>query len=184
MAIPKALYFAALLPPPNLMEEIRQLKLKIKEKVGASHALKLPAHITLLPPFEMESQGEIGLFDILGSVSNVSTVFEIELEGFGSFRQRVIFIDVGNPEKVKQLQRKLLRSTLTITGANPEGSFHPHVTLATRDLGVLDFNTAWPEFRNKAYSSNFMATAITLFKHNGKTWDILKEFPLIDGFPQ
>ena len=178
MANSKALYFAALLPPPKLKEEIRQLKLEIKEKVGASHALKLPAHITLLPPFKMESHGENNLFETLESVSSETPFFEVELDGFGSFGQRVIFLNVINPERVTLLHRKLLQSTQTITGANPEGSFHPHVTLATRDLGPRDFKTVWQEYKGRTYSSNFTATAITLFKHNGKTWDILKEFPL------
>ena len=178
MAISKALYFAALLPPPKLKEEIRKLKLEIKGKVGASHALKLPAHITLLPPFKMESHGENGLFETLGSVSSEFNVFEVELDGFGSFGQRVIFISVINPEKITLLHRELLQATQTITGANPEGSFHPHITLATRDLGPRDFRIVWQEYKDRTYSSNFTATAITLFKHNGKTWDILKEFPL------
>ncbi|MBK5277935.1 MAG: 2'-5' RNA ligase family protein, partial [Bacteroidia bacterium] len=54
--------------------------------------------------------------------------------------------------------------------------FHPHLTLAFRDLKKPMFEKAWEEFKSKEYSESFAAKHFTLLKHNGKVWESLKDF--------
>jgi len=50
------------------------------------------------------------------------------------------------------------------------------ITLATRDLNLELFTKIWPQFKNKNFKSKFLVNSIFLLKHNGKYWDIFKEF--------
>lgn len=171
----KALYFAALLPPDEILEEIRQLKQEIKEKVGASHALKLPAHITLLPPFWLETEREKEIFEALKSAAKKTEAFQVELSDFGRFGQRVIFVKVGTPDPVIKLYHKLVDATHKIIPFK-EGSLHPHMTLATRDLTKERFLKIWPQFQDRSFQKSFSVRSLYFFRHNGKTWDIYREF--------
>ncbi|WP_029036880.1 2'-5' RNA ligase family protein [Salinimicrobium xinjiangense] len=176
MANSKALYFLALVPPNEVKEEIRQIKLEIKEKYDASHALKLPAHITIIPPFRLEKQQEGDIFKKLKLISSFQAGFTVKLKNFGHFGQRVIFIEVENPQPVMDIYTKA-KTYLPSCFSNPEdSSLHPHITLATRDLKKDKFKEAWQEFKTRTYSGSFEAISLLLFKHNGKSWDIYKEF--------
>jgi 2'-5' RNA ligase len=50
--------------------------------------------------------------------------------------------------------------------------FHPHVTLATRDLPKRDFFDAWPQFEHKPYEVTWQASGISVLRHNRKSWDV------------
>ena len=50
-------YFIALVPESPLRDEVDDFKREIKDRFGAAHALKSPAHITLQMPFHwLESE--------------------------------------------------------------------------------------------------------------------------------
>lgn len=177
MAFSKALYFTALIPPQQVKEEVLKMKLEIKEKSGASHALKLPAHITITPPFRLEEDREQELFNTLKNIAEAQDHFPVELNDFGHFGQRVIFIKVADHEPVKKLHADVSAGLASYLPEVSKSSIHPHFTLATRDLSRENFQEAWKEFSNRSYNNSFLAEALYLLKHNGKTWDIIKKFP-------
>lgn len=176
MAFSKALYFTALVPSQSVKEAVRNLKLEIKEKVGAAHALKLPAHITLIAPVWLQNEQEQAFVEAIREVSKKHSSFPVELKGFGRFDQRVIFLNVVDHEPVKELHRKLMEALKEILSLDEEKKLHPHVTLATRDLPRNQFKEVWEIFKDRKTHLSFKATSITIFKHNGKTWDVLEEF--------
>lgn len=171
------LCFIALVPPEPLKEKVRSLKEEIRRKYGAKRALRLPAHITLQPPFKIESPQLPLLHDTLRDFACCQHSFAIKLKGFGAFPPRVIYIEVANPAPLKNLQKELLE--LLKRDLLPDGDpreFRPHITLATRDLPQNKFRHAWEEFRNREFYMTFKTKGIILFEHNGKTWDISSEF--------
>lgn len=172
------LCFVALIPPEPLKEEISSLKEEIRQRYGAKRALRLPAHITLQPPFKIGSSQLPVLHDTIREFARTQQPLEVELEGFGAFAPRVIFIEVANPPPLKKLQKGLLKvlEKEIFPGEEPPREFHPHITLATRDLSRNNFKPAWDEFRNRQFKKSFTAAEIYLFQHNGKTWDIIMEF--------
>ncbi|WP_051286404.1 2'-5' RNA ligase family protein [Salinimicrobium terrae] len=174
MAISKALYFVALVPPPAVKEEVLEMKKEIKNRFGAAHALKLPAHITLIPPFWLEQ--EQSFIDALGLTIQKIKSFSVELKDFGHFGQRVIFLNVEDHEPIRELHQILLKSMAEFLPGNKTSKIHPHITIATRDLTREKFSLVWEEFKNRPYQAQFKCTALTLFKHNGKTWDILEDY--------
>ena len=179
MAFLKALYFAALLPSQEVKEVVRNLKLEIKEKFGAAHALKLPAHITLIAPVWLQNEQEKPLVEAIREVSKEQVSFPVELEGFGKFDQQAIFLNVVDHEPVKVLHHKLAGALTGIFTVREERNLHPHITLATRDLPQNRFKEAWESFNDRDILLGFDATALTLFKHNGKTWDVLENLPFL-----
>ncbi|MDT0688395.1 2'-5' RNA ligase family protein [Salegentibacter sp. F188] len=175
------LYFIALVPDAELEKQVRELKEEIKEKYNSEKALRLPAHITLQIPFNMNEENEDVLTEALQQVANKADAQKLQLSGFGNFSGRVIYIDVSNPGPVVELHKKVQEALSAIIHIDKKKSeIHPHITIATRDLSRKEFQKAWPEFKERMFKASFVANSFTLFKHNGKTWDVLKKFSL-DG---
>ncbi|MDT0686153.1 2'-5' RNA ligase family protein [Autumnicola psychrophila] len=184
MAKTKApLYFIALVPDDELENQIRKLKEEVKEKYNSEKALRLPAHITLQIPFKMDEKNEDVVIEALQEVAVKADALKLQLSGFGNFSGRVIYVNVSNPSPVLQLHKniqEILASTIRMEDREKSSDIHPHITIATRDLSRKEFKNAWPEYKKRDFNASFMTENLTLFKHNGKTWDVLKEFALVD----
>lgn len=182
--IAASLNFLALLPPKEVSEEIKELKKEISKKYNCKRALRLPAHITLVPPFKMENERMEDLTDQLRIFCLKFSEIEVCLKGFGSFPPRVIFIEVANPEDIRPFKDQLLTALENFLPAehlNSGRPFRPHITLATRDLSRESFYPAWEALKNSEFTARFTVTQLTLFRHNGKTWDLKSDFKLQSG---
>lgn len=178
----KQLYFIAITPPSPILEEMMKLKNYFKEMYHAKASLNAPPHITLHMPFQWKEEKEDILMEGIAAFAQRQKRFEMAMLNFGSFEQRVIFIDVVRNDSLENLQYELKRfckKELNLFNANyKEHACHPHVTLAFRDLKKSEFVKAWEEFRDKKFSATFPVNAIVLFKHDGERWQIFSEFNL------
>ncbi|MCZ6595850.1 MAG: 2'-5' RNA ligase family protein [Bacteroidetes bacterium] len=175
----KNLYFIAIVPNLSVRELIKALKEEMKERFNSKHALKSPAHITLQMPFKRSQDFEVALVNTLKTFANRQQAFLTELSGFGCFSPRVLFVKVNDHKPIAIMCRdlkKVLSDTLDFKSDKITSKFHPHMTIATRDLSKLEFNKAWPEYEKRKFSSSFWASGISLLKHNGKHWEIHREF--------
>src|SRR5690606_8343380 len=170
------LYFVAVIPPEDVSFEIQHLKEEIREKFGAEHALKLPPHITLLPPFKMKTEREMQLLQALEVFATMRAPFHIWLSGFGHFDSRVLFVKVEEKEKLIDLHDSLCENLSAIPEIINDTNFHPHVTLATRDLHEAVFPEARKFLSSQDYESRFEVTGLSLFKHDGQNWETLMDF--------
>ncbi len=174
------LYFIALIPHSELRDEIRAVKEHMRDHYGAGHALKSPAHITLQMPFKRPPSEERGMCDALAGFALKEKPFNVELNGYGAFVPRVIFIKIVEPAPLKSLHVRLRDVLLTDLGFGPGeilNDLQPHITVATRDLAREAFSEAWQEMKNEEFISSFEVRSIFLLRHNGRNWDILEEFP-------
>ena len=174
------LYFIALIPHSELRDEIMAVKERIRDRYGAAHALKSPAHITLQMPFKRPPSEEKEICDRLKKFSSRERPFMVELDGYGAFAPRVIFIKIVEPAPVRSLHRRLrdvLLTELRFGSDEIMNDVQPHVTVATRDLTREAFAAAWPELQDEEFNGSFRAHSLFLLKHNGRNWDILEEFP-------
>ena len=166
-----------LMPPAGIQHEITRYKEYFSDKYGSGHALKSPPHITLIPPFRLPVTMEKKIIAELTGFARNEESFTIRLENFNSFAPRVIFVDVMANDKLNRLYEKISGFAFSSWGIpgdiNKSRHFNPHVTVAFKDLRKEDFHDAWPEFKVKKISFEFIADRITLFKHNGKRWEIL-----------
>lgn len=179
-------YFIALIPPSPVYEEALELKEYFRDKYNSKAALNSPPHITLHMPFRWNEDKEKRLLTKLHEFAAQCDPIKVCLDNFSSFAPRVIFMNVTKSDALNELQQRLHRffkRELDIFNANyQDRPFHPHLTLAFRDLRKSQYPLAWREFSDKEYKAEFMADKIALLKHNGKSWDVLKEFSLESSY--
>ena len=171
------LYFIAILPPLELVNELQKIKLDIQEKYGSKKAQNGPAHITLQPPFKWEEERVGEVTSLLEELAKGVNFFPVHLNGFGHFEYYTVFVDVEKNKEIEKLFYKLqpmlinqLQLKKTVLRRN---TIHPHLTIASRDI-KKKFPAIWKEYKNKQYENSFMANSVSLFKHNGKTWDVFQ----------
>jgi 2'-5' RNA ligase len=51
--------------------------------------------------------------------------------------------------------------------------FHPHITIATRDMAKSVFAEAWPLFKDKEHQAEWEASGLSVLRHNQKNWDVI-----------
>jgi|SRR5690606_5603242 len=178
------LYFIGIVPPSPFFDEALQVKQYVSDKYRSKGALKSPPHITLRMPFKWDEEKEEELIGLLNKfvTSCTQKPFELQLKNFGCFEPRVIFIAVEESESLLRLQQELKQFCKTdlnlFDATNKERPYHPHLTVAFRDLKKVDFYKAWDEFKDKVFSGNFLVKEFVLLKHNGRVWEKFKSFPL------
>jgi len=174
-----SLYFIAIIPHFQLREQIQSLKDEMKVRFHAKHAIKSPAHITLQMPFKRNKEDEPFIIERLQNFASNHNLFNIELNGFECFFPRVIFVRVKDHKPIIDLHtnlKKVLVDELSFKENEISNKIHPHMTIATRDLTDKAFLKAWPEFEQRKFKASFTVKNLFLLKHNGKYWDIFKEF--------
>jgi 2'-5' RNA ligase len=175
-----SLYFIAILPDPFFKTEVVRIKEYIKEEYGSGHALRSPAHITLHMPFKWRDDRIEKLNNVLKDFAAGRQKFKVDLKNFDAFPPRVIFIKVEENQNLDNLHwdlDKTAREQLKLQNAQyKQRGFHPHMTVAFRDLKKAAFKNAWMEFEFRELEYSFEARSITLLKHNGKKWEEFREF--------
>jgi 2'-5' RNA ligase len=175
------LYFIALIPPEPLREQIQDLKLEVAEQFDTSHSLNAPPHITLISPFRVSYDKVSSLQSLLEVYAQGHSPFQVQLKDFATFPPRVIFIDVKISETLQQFQQKLelmIRADHDFGYNYQERPFHPHVTLAFKDLSKENFYNAWDEFKDRDIEEDFTADQFYLLKYNGEVWEVSASYPL------
>lgn len=174
-----ALYFIAILPPIQIRNEIQLLKEYFRDTYQSKAALNSPPHITLHMPFQWKEAKEEKLISELKKFAAGKPEVEVRLNGFNCFAPRVIYVNVLASEQLRLLQSELHRfckTELNLFNAQyREMPFHPHITLAFRDLKKDKFDKAWGEFKERNFSGDFIANKILLLKHDGKVWNPYSE---------
>jgi 2'-5' RNA ligase len=173
-------YFIALVPPSPLYDDALRLKNYFRAQYNSKASLNSPPHITLHMPFRWKEDKEFELIDALQNFSRGRDPFKVHFHNFNAFPPRVIFIDILPNELLTQLYKELhrfcKRELNLFNAAYKDQSFHPHLTLAFRDLKKPLFFKAWEEFQARTFSAQFSVEQIALLKHNGKIWETFKEF--------
>lgn len=169
------LYFIALLPDQAIQDEITAFKQTAQERFGSGHALKSPPHITLIPPFRSDRTD----FSALQLLADEQKPFSVHLRNFDRFGSRVIFVNVLPEPALLSHQKRLADFCSNQWGIQPDfRPFHPHMTVAFKDLKRSVFPEAWAYFSAQSYERLFMAQAYTLLIHTGQRWIIDKTISL------
>jgi 2'-5' RNA ligase len=170
------MYFIALVLPPDLNEEILSYKKLVLERFDCKVGLKSPAHITIVPPFWMEEDNEKQLLSDVELLSHNIAPFFIGTNNFSAFKPRTIFIDIQKNEalnQVKKISDDFFKQKPGYKIKIENRPFHPHITIATRDLHKKTFYEAWQLFGNKEFKKEWMAGGLSVLRHNKKDWDVI-----------
>ncbi|MBS1635949.1 MAG: 2'-5' RNA ligase family protein [Bacteroidetes bacterium] len=171
MALQK--YFIALIPPEAISERIKSIKQDIANRFGSKGALRSPAHITLHMPFEYEDSKEAKLISTLDQF-RFETPFDIRLHHIDAFEPRVVFIHVDASDALMAMQKQLvqyLKMRLHLYNqAESMRGFHPHVTVAFRDLKKAAFYEIMNAYRSMEFTETFRCSSLYLLKQNAGQW--------------
>ncbi len=177
------LYFIAIVPNVKICDEVQLIKNEIYQSYGSKASLNSPPHITLHMPFDWKLKKESILVKKLETFSESVEPCTIELKNFNCFEPRVIYINVEMNLQLMVIQKLLFtfcKQQLNLYNSHYKSlPFHPHITIAFRDLKKPMFYKAWDHYKTKIFSTSFVVEKLTLLKHNGNQWDIYHQFPVM-----
>jgi 2'-5' RNA ligase len=176
-------YFIAIVAPEEINQQVLEWKQYMLQHFNCKVALRSPAHITLIPPFIMADTMQHELEEVLLEFANEQSSFPIQLKNFAAFKPRVLYVHVQPNSLLNDLQASLEAFLLQhkhFPIKKEDRAFHPHVTIANRDLQKEDFPLAWQYFQQMSYEVSFPAYAISLLRHNGQIWEVANSFPLVN----
>ncbi len=172
------MFYVAVLCPPEIDKKIQAYKLWMRDRFGCTVALKSPAHITLIPPFWLENEKEQQLIETIHSFKTGIDPFTITLKDFSHFSNRVLFISVEENHQLGSLRKAtenhFFLSFHEVTKPD-DRPYHPHITIANRDIKPGDFNKAWHHFKQISFKEQFKASAISLLKLSAGKWNVIAE---------
>ena len=177
----KTLYYIAVVLPSPVADAVRTLQHRAHTAYHSRAALRSPPHITLQPPFRQPLDQVANLKQVLAEFASVYLPFPVGLNGFGCFLPRAVFVSVVENQMLSTVQHDLIRTLIQnqIVGPDeqPLRTFHPHITIAFRDLTQRHFRSLWGELEHGSFADQFTAKGITLLRHNGKSWSAEADFP-------
>ena len=179
----KTLYLVALLPPEPVFAETWALKQEVHQLTGSRNAVRLPPHITLIPPTRQSDEFEAACTAALAAFVATQSGFQVGLDGFAWFDDRTLFVRVSEAAALKQFQAALMAWCIThLPEVPPENRpFTPHLTLATRDLPPAQVPALRGQFAARSYAAEFAVHNLTLFRHDGQHWQAKAVFHLPSG---
>ncbi len=170
----KELYFIALIIPEPQIHSIEAIRTSISNQYDCHHALKSPPHITLHMPFRLEAHRQSELTELLSTIPKPK-VFDIQTEDIQCFDQRTIYIDVNDNLEMSNYRYTLQEELFQHLGIGKEKRtiFHPHITLANRDINPVHFKDIVAFAKNSISPMSFAIREVSTLKHNGKNWEII-----------
>lgn len=170
------MYYIAIVAPEEINKEVLKWKNFMKERFGCVVALRSPAHITLVPPFWMDPGLEKELASEIEAFSKTEQSFDLELKDFSSFPPRVVFVNPLPSSRLTEIQESLMKRLMAAKKfplEKDERAYHPHLTIATRDLYKRAYYEAWEVFSKKEYHANWKVLGISLLRNNNKIWEVV-----------
>jgi 2'-5' RNA ligase len=181
MATQPAKYFIALVPEGKIQEEATKLKEEMRELFNIKYSLKSPPHVTIKMPFTYNELKEERLVGKLGRFFDQYASFELCFKGFGHFGRRVIFLDVKPSQELNRLQEalnKYCKSELKLVNELSDIAFHPHMTIAFKDVKPKSFDVYWKHIQSKHFNAFYPVQDIALLKRREGKWEVIHRFIL------
>ena len=170
----------ALLLPDSLSDQVKKEQRFIANTWGPKRALRTPPHITLIPPISVTDAEENSLLKSAEKISKEFCYFRLQLDGYAAFKPKVIFIHPEESPELNDLQaawrRELLATMPYILDQYPERPYHPHLTLAHRDVTPEQFKKIWDHYAHQEYTASFKVDSFWILRHETNQWRPEKEF--------
>ncbi|OON70373.1 hypothetical protein B0919_04755 [Hymenobacter sp. CRA2] len=171
----------ATLPSEPVFAEVWALKQEVHRLTGSRNAVRLPPHITLIPPFRLvPADFELRAQAVFADFAATQAPAEVSLQDFAWFDHRTLFVHVAQAEALEQLHAALVARCRADLPEVPHETrpFTAHMTLATRDLPPAQVPALKQDFAARRYAATFLVTSLVLFRHDGRQWQALHEFAL------
>ncbi|MDN5794565.1 MAG: 2'-5' RNA ligase family protein [Intrasporangium sp.] len=150
-----------------------------RAEFGDPAARRIPAHITLVPPTEVDEATYAGFVEHCSTVADGRPPFEVILRGTGTFRpiSDVVYIHVAQGVSACERLEKHLRNGPV--KRDLAFYYHPHVTVA-HNVSVDCLDRAFTELAD--FRADFVVGAFQLYEQGEDgTWRPVKDFALQGG---
>ncbi|MCS4435670.1 2'-5' RNA ligase family protein [Aquiflexum gelatinilyticum] len=174
-------YFIAIVPEGEIQQKATDLKLMLKEDFNLKYALKSPAHVTLKMPFNWNEAKESKLIDLLTGFCQDQQPFQLKFSGFDKFGKRVIFIKIKENPTLSSFQiglSKFCKTNLNLVEELVDRAYHPHMTLAFKDLKEIRFAEYWDFIKKQKFEAEQVVQDIALLKRIEGRWVVVSRFQL------
>lgn len=156
----------------NLRKEVRS---KFRAKLST-----LPAHFTIKSGFKYDGDVSEMLSTIDAFVKNERSQ-PYMIEGFGSFKKDVIYMEVKMSNEGKAMHDRLIDALDKIEyikfDQNDGKDKQFHMTIASKNLSRI-FDDIWAHVNQYSCIYNCMFDNVTVFKWGERTWEVLQEFKI------
>jgi 2'-5' RNA ligase len=157
--------------PDEIAHEVVKLQFSIFKQHGKHDGLESQPHITLKMGFPANDIDAAVTF--LEQVAARMNSIPIEIDGFDTFDEGILFLDVKPNPALETMRQELLRDLKSALGFAPlpiEGKcFRFHVTVAA-GLPARDFERLRDDFKAQRIGYQFMARHVDLLCHTGSHW--------------
>jgi 2'-5' RNA ligase len=144
--------------------------------LGDETATRIPTHITLVPPTEVDDADLPGIDEHLAATARGCAPFDVHLRGTGTFRpvSPVVFVTLAEGiSSCEQLAHAVRRGPLDVRLQFP---YHPHVTIA-HHLSEETLDRAFDELAS--FECVFSADEFHLYRHEDASgWRPARDYPL------
>jgi len=171
------MYYLAIVLPEHINKKVAHWKNYMLEKYNCKVGLKSPAHITIIPPFWMEEKEEDEFAKAVDDIAKDLAPFLLKPKTFSAYKHRPIFIDVATNEQLNEVKKKVdtyFQHHKNLPVKIDTRPFHPHITIATRDLFKKSFYEVWPLFEREKFEEEWTVNSLSILRHNKKNWDVFR----------
>jgi len=178
VAKPHLVYYA-LVPGEPVQGQVTAFKAEAGRRFGSVKALRSPAHLTLIPPLRVDNAALAQWDGLVRDLTESFAPMRLICHGFAAFPPRVIYVKVHEHDALNRLHARL-RERLYRSGMTEDqewSPFHPHMTVAFRDLSPGQFAEAWPYFQAISYEAEWQADGVWRLIHRGDHWEQQVFFP-------
>ncbi|RSK43983.1 2'-5' RNA ligase family protein [Hymenobacter rigui] len=174
------LFLVVLLLPEPANQQVWALKQEVHKLTGSRNALRLPPHITLIPPFRQPAAVGQALELLLQDFAARQLCCTAVLQNFAWFESRTLYVPVIQAAGLHALHADLYAqcSRHLPEVPAPTRPFVPHVTLATRDLPSDQVPALRAQFATRAYAAQVTLRELAMYRHNGQLWQQVARFEL------
>lgn len=169
-------FFVAVMADESLAARIETFRAWARETLGCRSGQRTPPHVTLVPPFALPPGSLDGLVSVLTAAALAAVPFVARVEGFNSFGERTLFARVVPGPDWDSLRDVVYgvassqRPVLAARFPHPRVPFHPHLTIANRDIPPGSARAALSELRARGFSAEMPVDHIALLQFEGGAW--------------
>lgn len=165
-----------------VFNELRALEMQLAEQISNSDGLVQPPHITVKTPFSVPDLRSVAkVIEIMTEITANTPPFTLELNGFGSFAQSVLYAQVAPNKHLSRLHQQCLTQIESFfPGARGpyEGDnivFHSSIALGLSEKQIDDALKTLERIGFLAYRRDVVVENVGLFMNLNDQWIVIHE---------
>jgi|GEM_PF-951451 len=173
----KQLFMLAIEPPADLAARIDAIRQEFAARYRCSAGLRPQVHLTLYPPFRINRiEAEVVAGKLAGWAATQQP-FTLSIPGFDCFRRNgVLFLALRDTERLNMVYQETVRIIDPhVLPQDRNRPFHPHITIAKRDIPKSRLREALDEYLPRHFSETFTVDRLFFWRHNGSSWKTMEE---------